>query len=74
MRPEPLPVNELDALLKVLLPVKLVLPFTLAKLESLDKAAEDTWIPFILYNPPLITQVMLLPSLALLTTQPLKPT
>ena len=47
VRPEPSPVKELEALEKVLAPVKDWVPFSLARLASLDKLAEVICTPFI---------------------------
>jgi hypothetical protein len=58
VNPAPLPVKLLDALLKVLLPVNVWLPFSLARLESLDSTEEDICTPLSSYWPPLATLML----------------
>jgi hypothetical protein len=45
--PEPSPLKELEALEKVLAPVKVWVALSLARLESLDRLAELIWTPLI---------------------------
>src|SRR5436305_508531 len=52
VRLEPSPVKELEALEKVLAPVKVWVALSLARLESLDRLAEEIWVPLILYTAP----------------------
>src|SRR4051812_16702277 len=52
VRLEPSPVKELLALEKVLAPVKVWVPLSLARLESFDRSAELIWMPFIWYCLP----------------------
>src|SRR4051812_42242709 len=51
VKPEPLPVNELLALEKVLSPVKVWVPFSLARLASLLRLDEEIWEPLTLSTP-----------------------
>ena len=71
----PLRTNASLAELKVLLPLKVWLALSLARFESLDKAAEEIWTPLSWKLPP--TLLMLLAQakapVALVTVQPVLP-